>query len=86
VRGEWFRLTDEQVEAIKGIKGVEAPGGGGGKPLQVCLDHALTTAMQEYLESLEPHISKTAYIEALIRADMRARGKLPPRTDQPPAK
>lgn len=55
------------------------PSRAGTKPLHVYLDEGLVDALQSHLDGEEPRISKTAYIDALIRADLRKRGKWPAR-------
>lgn len=55
-----------------------------GKPHQIYLDETLTEAMGAYLDEAEPRITKTAYIESLIRNDLRARGKWPPPAKKKP--
>lgn len=48
-----------------------------GTAINVYVDDALGDALDAYLESTEPRVSKTAYIEALIKADLRRLGRWP---------
>jgi hypothetical protein len=48
-----------------------------GVPLHVYVPPELRAAMEAHIDSAEPAITKTAYIEALIKADLRKQGRWP---------
>ena len=57
-----------------------------GTPLHIYIDPALDGAMKLFLSEEDPQITKTAYIESLIRADLKRRGKWPPPSTPPAEK
>jgi len=56
-----------------------------GVPLHVFIDPLIDDVLKQYLLQTDPQITKTAYIESLIRADLRQRGLWPPPAEAPPA-
>lgn len=48
-----------------------------GTAINVYIDDDLAAAMEAHIDSAEPAITKTAYIEALIKADLRKQGRWP---------
>lgn len=48
-----------------------------GRPLYIYLPVEVDDALRAVLAQTDPVITKTAYVESLIRADLRRRGLLP---------
>jgi len=73
-----FGMAERKKKQQSGQKRVRT-----GTAINVYVDDALGAAMNGYLDGTEPYISKTAYIEALIKADLRSRGLWPPQQSGP---
>jgi hypothetical protein len=53
-----------------------------GVPLHVWIDQDLAAALQDYLDSTDPKVSKTAAVESALRELLRGKGFWP-RRDNP---
>ncbi len=52
-----------------------------GSPLHAWIDPAIMEALDAYVESTEPRVTKTSTIETAIKDFLRRQGRWPPKTD-----
>lgn len=76
--GEYFRLGEEEIAEILGIQSDASLKPLGINTIHAWVDDELADALQAYVDSTEPRVSKTSTIEAALRAFLREKGFWPP--------